>query len=421
MQNTLFIPEKIKVGYQNRKDTYSGKLAYVVYYDKKNVLRKETSWESWRDKKIEANDFENEPTEGFVLNKKAGGGSYGWHARNSWIRVYDPRGFEFEISVSNLMFILENNDCFKGKGLEGKFVYSWCGADLVLLPANSPDYKASTEFTDLKTKNIKKKDLKVGFSYKTKKTENCVYLGEMNKNRLGYEKTFGKVFVFLNTDTKKYLYFKDVSKIAVCCSDAPIDNYQELISDYMNSKNYKKPVGFVIKKISRNKLKQSIISRLINENLYLNWAIERNDTKEELKKYLDERLCGEFLVEAKNVDGNFYLAVWTKEEKSWEKNIFKFDICDPIVRKARFDKNYNIPRKSFCYNTCRDVPVPIDQQQAKMDMILQQMNKEEIDEDNCTCLYVKYDDKSEEDILSYFTDDDDKEVFNKIKKEIANV
>lgn len=36
----LFIPEKIKVGYQKRTDTYTNKLAYVIYYDEKNKLRK---------------------------------------------------------------------------------------------------------------------------------------------------------------------------------------------------------------------------------------------------------------------------------------------------------------------------------------------------------------------------------------------
>jgi hypothetical protein len=41
----------------------------------------------------------------------------GWNARNEYIRVYDPRDFEFEISVSNLLFILRECNCNKGKGL----------------------------------------------------------------------------------------------------------------------------------------------------------------------------------------------------------------------------------------------------------------------------------------------------------------
>ena len=36
---SIYIPEKIKVGYQNRNDTYTKKLAYVIYYDEKGKLR----------------------------------------------------------------------------------------------------------------------------------------------------------------------------------------------------------------------------------------------------------------------------------------------------------------------------------------------------------------------------------------------
>lgn len=72
MRNSIFIPKTINVGYQDRLGTYTGKLAYVIYYDEKGKLRKETSWNGWRDKNIPNNEYDNIPTEGFVLNKKAG-------------------------------------------------------------------------------------------------------------------------------------------------------------------------------------------------------------------------------------------------------------------------------------------------------------------------------------------------------------
>lgn len=52
MKSNIFIPPIINVGYQNRSGTYTGKLAYVIYYDEKGKLRKETSWNSWRDEKM---------------------------------------------------------------------------------------------------------------------------------------------------------------------------------------------------------------------------------------------------------------------------------------------------------------------------------------------------------------------------------
>lgn len=35
MNNNLTIPNNIQVGFQNRTDTYTGKLAYVVFKDAK--------------------------------------------------------------------------------------------------------------------------------------------------------------------------------------------------------------------------------------------------------------------------------------------------------------------------------------------------------------------------------------------------
>jgi hypothetical protein len=122
-------------------------------------------------------EFDNVPTEGFVLNKKAGGYSSGWNHRQTYSRVYDPRGWEFEITVPNLLYILQECSSFKGKGLEGQFVYSWAGKDLVLLPVLSPDYVACEDFTNTQSMKIGKKDLAEGHTYLTSKMEKLVYLG----------------------------------------------------------------------------------------------------------------------------------------------------------------------------------------------------------------------------------------------------
>lgn len=197
--NQLFIPTKIKAGFQLRKGTYSGKLAYVIGHDGKK-WRKEPSWESWRQKVdstkrnwnrdkqeyeyeeihtegVEPLEMQNIPTSGFCLNKKVGGDSWGWNPRQTYCRVYDPRGFEFEITVPNLLFILQETNSIKGKALEGEFVYSWDGKDLVLLPVESQEYKNSMEFTELQSQKITKKDMVVGCNYLDKNQNNLMYLG----------------------------------------------------------------------------------------------------------------------------------------------------------------------------------------------------------------------------------------------------
>jgi len=174
MNESLLIPSKLKVGFNLRQDTYSKKLAFIVYYKKNETYSKPLSFDGWIQKEgdevcdeVRDNignyetvtldssynpiDMDNVPTSGFVLNRGGGGAreSYGHNARNEFIRVFDPRGFEIEIGIANLLFILRECDSTKGKALEGEFVYSWNGKDLILLPCSSLDYEESVKFTGL--------------------------------------------------------------------------------------------------------------------------------------------------------------------------------------------------------------------------------------------------------------------------------
>lgn len=252
MTAQLFIPAKIKVGYQNRSDTYTKKLAYVVYFDQTGKLRKEKSWLNWCDSKIDSHEFDNEPTEGFVLNKGVGGTrhSYGWNTRNEYIRVYDPRDFEFEISVANLLFILRECDCSKGKGLEGKFVYAWQGTELILLPESSSDYQNSKDYTKLQSENVKAKNLILGASYLTKLQKPLIYLGKYDywhicPNASYYSKKDttcpNKKFVFWNG--KNFEFLDNIKSLATLISVSPSPDYTELVEKYYKSFNGSKIVS----------------------------------------------------------------------------------------------------------------------------------------------------------------------------------
>lgn len=208
----IYIPKQLHIGFQNRKDTYTGKLAYVVYHDGKKI-RKETSWNSWRDDSINPIVTANEPTSGFVLNKGVGGvrQSYGWNARNEYIRIYDPRDFEFEISVSNLLFILRECDCSKGKGLEGEFVYAWDGTELVLLPVISDDYKKSQDYSNKLDEKFSLKNLIVGNIYQMKSGENQTYLGRLDTYNVAHYD--GTVHGYVYGKNKKRHVFRSNKKV----------------------------------------------------------------------------------------------------------------------------------------------------------------------------------------------------------------
>lgn len=243
------IPKILNVGYQNRRGTYTEKLAYVVYTDAKGVLRKETSWEGWCDKEIPKDTFDNVPTEGFVLNKGVGGGR-GWDGRNEYIRVYDPRDFEFEISVANLLFILQECSSIKGKGLEGEFVYAWDRADLVLLPCCSKEHEECTEFTKNQATKVTKKDMTEGCTYQMRDMTNVMYMGrhpwfskEYNWNhdngKSSYLKPCGKKHIFLNLDSENkdpdYIVEAGFTRLAKKTSDEAISDYADAYETMVNS------------------------------------------------------------------------------------------------------------------------------------------------------------------------------------------
>ena len=266
MDKQLFIPNKLKVGFQERKDTFTGQLAYVIYYDLKGVLRKEKSWESWCDKNIEPKEFTNEPLEGFVLNKKVGGYKSHWNYRQAYTRVFDPRGFEFEITVENLLYILEQCDCYRGKGLEGKFVYAWDGTELVLLPSSSEEYKQSQSYTVLQNKVVKAKDLVAGASYLTKKQETLIYLGRFDYwdifKESSYDRRTGLSKKYIFWDGKKFVDKKDLKHLAATIETSLSSNLADLIDTY-----YKSPVGSKIIELFTKEKKDKVM-----EANYYSWG-----------------------------------------------------------------------------------------------------------------------------------------------------
>jgi hypothetical protein len=318
-KSKLYIPKKCKVGFQKREDTYSKLLGYIIYHDGK-VWRKETSWEGWRHKEgqkwsewnseigereesiltgVEPIEFDNIPTEGFVLNKKAGGYSTGWNHRQTYCRCYDPRGWEFEITIPNLLYILQECNAYKGKGLEGEFVYSWDGKDLVLLPTSSLDYKECEVFTELQSKKIGKKDLVEGCTYLTSRVEKLVYLGQHNitedtwYNRTELEDNnsrcnFTKKYVFRNVDGghTSFTFLTGLTKIKEKVSDDVDPNFANYIDDLQKSEYYSLADHLIVEPISDKKLKD--IFRGWGTTIYKFGDIHTKNELNFLKRRLDD-------------------------------------------------------------------------------------------------------------------------------------
>jgi len=358
MNSSIFLPKKINVGFQNRSDTYTKKLAYIIYYDEKGTLRKETSWNSWRDKELNPIEYDNVPTSGFVLNKKVGGYSSGWNFRQSYVRIYDPRDFEFEITVANLLYILENTNSIKGKGLEGEFTYGWDGKDLLLIPTSSPDYVELTNFNNKLFNNdfVKAKNLTLGATYLTKDNHELIYMGKYDywesvKIHDGYtensnscyfgnrryenyhyeDQITGKRFYFCSLcDNQKqsFNHLKTISKKFISVVDENcVENYSDLF-DKLECDKYYSPI---------DEDKEEYISYTLEE--FINSFVNEHRSSYILHK-INEKYDTVYIYRGEN---NLYQAYGKDELTSIETIFEKYK---PVYRN-RYLMNGNLYERSY--------------------------------------------------------------------------
>lgn len=297
MQSNLFIPKRIKVGFQERDETYTGKLAYIIYFDEKDKIRKEKSWLSWCDEKLGSFEFDNEPRSGYVFNKGVQRYAYHFGSGRSMLRVYDPRDFEFEITIDNLEAILMNSDISK-KEIMGEYVFAWSGSDLILLPTSSQEYIDSVSYTNKQDKKISAKELIKGATYSRKKNdENYIYIGyyewyEKESGGLNTKNSSkGKKHIFASINENKKVTFEPISPslLAECLDEDPVQDYPELVIKFEESINFKLINSFELINIRDNFLENP------NENSY--WS-----RKSLIKKDSDTRYTYLSFYEDRNVE-----------------------------------------------------------------------------------------------------------------------
>jgi len=107
------------------------KLAYMKKMPESPAQEKqfEQMLKAWSDTDVHV--LKNVPVEGFKLSHSV----KRYSTQNKWIQIVDPRGFEMQISVENLMEILESNGITKGV-FAGEYLWAPKGNKMWLLPAD---------------------------------------------------------------------------------------------------------------------------------------------------------------------------------------------------------------------------------------------------------------------------------------------
>lgn len=281
MTKVYTVPSRLKTGFNKRESTTNGLLGYVVFFDPKTKkLRKEVSFNSWSDKNIEPLEFDNVPTSGFLFSSSiVRGGHYRYDSKVEKVRVYDPRGFDVEISMPNLMNIIEHYDILKTE-IKGEMAYAWYNNELILLPTVSDEYNNSVEMTDKFNKTFSLRDLTVGQVYETKVNnqsstiEHKLYIGrfDVNASIVGYtrKKHFGN---YLHGIGKKHIFAEIVDGKVVSYEVVKPNSVVGELEIYDDLKLNSEILEF----------KKSVHTKEFEKNIYL-------------IKFKKDRLIGDFLV-----------------------------------------------------------------------------------------------------------------------------
>lgn len=413
-KTNIFIPKKIKVGYQPRTDTYTKKLAYVIYYDGKGVLRKEKSWLDWihnymppdeyeakklsiyndavnryrteyrklpelieryntgrsgdlhwfnnytellklteeqyiakfvkpyesfdvqytirntvTDISFVPSDYDNIPLEGFVLNKKAGDYKSDWNHRQAYCRVYDPRGFEFEITIDNLLYILENTSSIIGKGLEGKFIYGWYGTQLVLIPEQAPEFQDMIKFTELKNSNFKFKPSEL--------IKGGLYIDSSNNKVVFLDYNYEYSYSGIQSNNKVVFYahkngagvYSDISTCNIGSikkyTEDNISNLSDLLINLESNKTYNPDKKYIYKYELITKFdteEHNILSRLSSWNYSICYILNKNGYT-----FKDVKLMRVY----NRIKNNHNYVVLNRSRKNAE-HLYEFDTLDDVLK-----------------------------------------------------------------------------------------
>lgn len=137
----LYIPQNIKIGYQQRTDALTGLLAYLIPEDEKGKYNQMLSWQRWRNHELGDAVIDNKPRNGYIINvSKTHVPFSSFGQERTKVRVHSPEGYEFEISVENLIEILEVSDISK-KYINAECVFAWQNKQIWLIPINTKIYE----------------------------------------------------------------------------------------------------------------------------------------------------------------------------------------------------------------------------------------------------------------------------------------
>jgi len=200
--SSIKIPEKVYIGFQGRRSQDEVPLGFMTpYTDDQAGANRRATVDQWargygREKTFNSVILENKPMVGFKIGR-AIRRHRSWGGNASYVRIEDPRGFELEISIENLVMCMVDNIIDNGE-IMAECVWGRDGNRNILLPTNSEPYKDSVATTAAVSAAISLRDVKLGDEIVLVTGETGIYCGAM----YAIERYRGEVRI---SDAKRYV------------------------------------------------------------------------------------------------------------------------------------------------------------------------------------------------------------------------
>lgn len=140
MLRDIKFPEKYYVGFQKQRYSREDNFRMLGFATPNTgdyaFKKRKASVDGWSEKDLTPLDMENKPIHGFKIVDAVSR----YLTSNKKFRVEDPRGFELEIDVYNLLEIIEKHTIVQGAIME-PMLWGRFGGDNYLISGNSAEYK----------------------------------------------------------------------------------------------------------------------------------------------------------------------------------------------------------------------------------------------------------------------------------------
>lgn len=181
VNHSIQIPDQMFVAFvRSNQDGYVHK-GYTIPYgtdaaSKKRQLNLRHSTHADREGGLEPVVLDNKPMYGFKISRKLR--SNGWRSDIQTVSIEDPRGFEFEVSVANLIMLTDSNLIHNGEIIQ-QCVWARDGVINILLPINSQPYLDAVVNTERVSKRVNTRSVKPGNQVLLHDGMKGTYMGSM--------------------------------------------------------------------------------------------------------------------------------------------------------------------------------------------------------------------------------------------------